>query len=225
MDNIILDQIPFIVDELALMDVLRIRPGSSNAAKFTALYKEAHEMAAPKAVYTIAETRMLEGDVIEISGLQFQSSLLCVNLEKAGTVFPFAATCGVELEEWSEKIKSALNSFWAGCIALMALGCAVNHLEACLKEKTGRESLSSMNPGSLPEWPLREQANIFALLGESAKAVGIRLTNNMSIRPQQSISGIYFVSEKGFCNCLLCPRKRCFTRRAPYNEGLQKTTQ
>jgi hypothetical protein len=218
MENIILDQIPFIVDEPALMDVLRIRPDSGNAAKFSALFKEAHEIAVPKAVYAVAEAHTLEGDIVEISGVRFQSPLLCVNVEKAGTVFPFAATCGVELEEWSEKLKGVLHSFWADTIMLMALGCAVSSLEVCLKKKAGSEALSSMNPGSLPEWPIGEQANIFALLGESAAAVGIRLTRNMSIRPQKSVSGIYFVSEKGFCNCTLCPRERCFTRRAPYHE-------
>jgi hypothetical protein len=218
MDRIILDQIPFDVDEVALMDILRISPGSLNAAKFSTLFKEAREIAVPKAVYTMAEAQMLQGNAVEIGGVQFQSPLLCVNLEKAGTVFPFAATCGIELEEWSKKMHNVMHAFWADAIMLMALGCAVNRLEACLKEKVGSEALSSMNPGSLPEWPIGEQANIFALLGKKAAAVGIRLTKNMIIRPQKSISGIYFVSENGFCNCSLCPRERCFARRTPYKD-------
>ena len=216
MDSIILDHIPFNVDEVALMDILRIRSGSRNAAQFSTLFKEAIEIAVPKAVYAMTEAHILEGDAVEIGGVQFQSPLLCVNLEKAGTVFPFAATCGIELEEWSKKMHSVMHAFWADTIMLMALGCAVNRLEACLKEKVGSEALSSMNPGSLPEWAIEEQANIFALIGEKAATVGIRLTKNMIIRPQKSISGIYFVSENGFCNCSLCPRERCFVRRAPY---------
>jgi len=216
MDSIILDQIPFDVDEVALMDILRIRPGSRIAAKFSTLFKEARQIAVPKAVYAMAEAQILQGDAVEIGGVQFQSPLLCVNLEKAGTVFPFAATCGIELEEWSKKMHNVMHAFWADTIMLMALGCAVSRLEACLKEKVGNEALSSMNPGSLPEWAIEEQANIFALLGEKAAAVGIRLTKNMIIRPQKSIYGIYFVSEKGFCNCSLCPRERCFARRASY---------
>ena len=218
MDSIILDHIPFNVDEVALMDILRIRSGSRNAAQFSTLFKEAIEIAVPKAVYAMTEAYILEGDAVEIGGVQFQSPLLCVNLEKAGTVFPFAATCGIELEEWSKKMHSVMHAFWADTIMLMALGCAVNRLEACLKEKVGSEALSSMNPGSLPEWAIEEQANIFALIGEKAATVGIRLTKNMIIRPQKSISGIYFVSENGFCNCSLCPRERCFVRRAPYKD-------
>ena len=216
MDSIILDHIPFNVDEVALMDILRIRSGSHNAAQFSALFKEAIQIAVPKAVYAMTEAHILEGDTVEIGGVQFQSPLLCVNLEKAGTVFPFVATCGIELEEWSKKMHSFMHAFWADTIMLMALGCAVSRLEVCLKEKVGSEALSSMNPGSLPEWAIEEQANIFALLGKKAVAVGIRLTKNMIIRPQKSISGIYFVSENGFCNCSLCPRERCFARRAPY---------
>ena len=219
MERIILDQIPFNVEEPDLMKLLRIRPGSRNAVKFSTLFKEAREIAVPKAVYTMGEAQILQGDAVEIGGIQFQSPLLCINLEKAGTVFPFAATCGIELEEWSKKMHNLMYAFWADAIMLMALGCAVSRLEVRLKEKVGNnEALSSMNPGSLPEWTIEEQANIFALLGEKAATVGIRLTKNMIIRPQKSVSGIYFISENGFCNCSLCPRERCFARRTPYKD-------
>jgi hypothetical protein len=219
MERIILDQISFNVEEPDLMELLRIRPGSSNAVKFSTLFKEAREIAVPKAVYTMGEAQILQGDTVEIGGVQFQSPLLCVNLEKAGTVFPFAATCGIELEEWSKKMHNLMYAFWADAIMLMALGCAVSRLEVRLKEKVGNnEALSSMNPGSLPEWTIEEQANIFALLGEKAATVGIRLTKNMIIRPQKSVSGIYFISENSFCNCSLCPRERCFARRTPYKD-------
>ena len=219
MERIILDQISFNVEESDLMELLRIRPGSRNAVKFSTLFKEAREIAVPKVVYTMGEAQILQGDAVEIGGIQFQSPLLCFNLEKAGTVFPFAATCGIELEEWSKKMHNFMYAFWADAIMLMALGCAVSRLEVRLKEKVGNnEVLSSMNPGSLPEWTIEGQANIFALLGEKAATVGIRLTKNMIIRPQKSVSGIYFISENGFCNCSLCLRERCFARRTPYKD-------
>jgi hypothetical protein len=46
----------------------------------------------------------------------------------------------------------------------------------------------------------------------------------MVIRPLKSVSGISFVSEKGFTNCSLCPRERCPTRRAEYNADLYLST-
>jgi hypothetical protein len=56
-----------------------------------------------------------------------------------------------------------------------------------MEDEVGSKTLSSMNPGALPEWPIGEQANIFALIGEKAAAMGMRLIKNMSIRPQKSI--------------------------------------
>jgi len=54
-------------------------------------------------------------------------------------------------------------------------------------------------------------------LGDSAKAIGTRLTEKMVIQPLKSVSGIQFVSEEGFVNCSLCPRQGCPSRRAPYD--------
>jgi len=56
-------------------------------------------------------------------------------------------------------------------------------------------------------------------------AVGIRLTKNMSIHPQKSISDIYFVSENGFCNCSFCPRERCIARKLPPISGVGQPEQ
>jgi len=225
MDRIIIDQIPFHVEERTFMDHLRIRSGSRNASRLSTLLSEALGIASPKAAFAVAEAHPLSGDIVEIGGVHLQGRLLCDNLEKAGNVFPFVATCGVELEAWSKQRRSVIHAFWADAIMYRALGCAVSHLEAGLRAKTGSGELSCMNPGSLPKWPLSEQAHIFALLGESAATVGVRLMENMSMRPLKSISGIYFMSEKGFCNCELCSRECCITRRASYNAGQKNVAQ
>lgn len=220
MERIILDGIPFDVDEHGLMELLRIRQGSGNAAEFSSILVHAKQVARPKAVFGVASARTTGHDVVEIDGVSFQSRVLHVNLDKAGVVFPFIATCGSELEEWSQDMTGMLRSFWADSIMLMALGCAVSALESHLRERLGDASLSTMNPGSLEDWPLEEQAALFRLLGDAANAVGARLSDKMVIRPLKSVSGISFVSEKGFSNCSLCPRPSCESRRAPYNAGL-----
>ena len=220
MDKIILDPIPFDVNEPGLMELLRIRPGTGNASEFSSILGRAKDVARPKAAFGVAHAAISGHDAVEIEGVPFQSRVLRVNLSGAGVVFPFIATCGTELEVWSQGMTGMLQSFWADSIMLMALGCAVNALQAHLKERLGGVSLSTMNPGSLQDWPLAEQASLFRLMGDIADAIGTILTDKMVIRPLKSVSGISFVSEELFTNCSLCPRQGCGSRRAPYDAVL-----
>jgi hypothetical protein len=154
------------------------------------------------------------------AGERFFSRLLHDNLKDAGLIYPYLATCGKELEEWSRSLAGSLHSFWADAVMLMALGCAVNRLEAFLKERLGSGiELSIMNPGSLSDWPLEAQAALFSVLGDAASAIGVELTEKMVIRPLKSVSGVHFVSENTFINCRLCPRRKCPLRRTAYDPG------
>lgn len=223
MNRIILDDIAFQVEREGLADLLKLKPGSKNHQEFLAIFEEALPLASPKAAFSVATAAMTGENAIDIGGVRFTSRILHVNLAGAGVVYPFAATCGTELEVWAKTMKGMLRSFWADSIMLMALGCAVSHLETYIKEKTGSAQLSSMNPGSLADWPIEQQAPLFELLGEAASAIGVSLTDRMVIRPLKSISGISFVSEEGFVNCALCPRDTCPSRRAAYDPDLYKT--
>lgn len=220
MDRIILDTIPFDADEHGLMELLRIRPGTGNALDFSSILARAKDVARPRAAFGIASANTSGHDGVEIGGVHFRSRVLRVNLDRAGVVFPFVATCGEELEDWSRTMTGMLRSFWADSLMLTALGCAVSALESHLKKRLKGAPLSTMTPGSLEDWPLGEQSSLFRLLGDAAGAVGVRLTEKMVIRPLKSVSGISFVSEEGFTNCSLCPRQGCGSRRASYEAGL-----
>jgi hypothetical protein len=220
MDRIILDHIPFEVEDRGFMNMLRIQPGTRNADAFSKLLEESRPLARPKAAFAVASPRLASESTVEIGGAIFTSRVLCANLEKAGIAFPFAATCGAELEEWAATMSGMLHSFWADSIMLMALGSAVGFLEKHLKDRLEGAPLSSMNPGSLEDWPLTEQAPLFHLLGESATAIGMRLSDKMVLRPLKSLSGIQFASREGFVNCALCPRESCGSRRAAYDPSL-----
>ena len=221
MDLIIIKDIPFEVEEKGMLDFLRLRPGTSRSSDFLKILDEARSIAAPKAAFSVAPARITGDESVEIGGVDFTSRVMRVNLEDACSVYPFVATCGVDLDEWSNSLSGTLQRFWADSIMLMALGCAVTHLEVYLKDRIGKGTrLSSMNPGSITDWPLEAQATLFSLLGNAAEAIGVSLTDKMVIRPLKSISGIYFVSEKDFVNCSLCPRHDCTSRRAQYDAGL-----
>ncbi len=104
----------------------------------------------------------------------------------------------------------------------MSLGMAAKQLEDHLKSRHGLSALSSMSPGSLEDWPITQQRQLFSLFEDPAAQLGVRLTEHMLMVPRKSISGIFFPTEVGFQSCQLCPRKDCPGRRAPYDRELRK---
>ncbi len=222
METIIIDNIPFTIDEDGFLELLRIRTNSRQAAEFVRLLTEARDIAQPKAAFRPAYIENSDEDSLTIEGILFSSRVLSINLEPSHVVFPFLATCGREIEEWARTIQNTLHSFWADNIQLMALGCAVSALESHLKRITGTTTFSSMNPGSLEDWPLSEQVPLFELLGDAPQKIGVTLEKNMLLAPLKSTTGIQFVSEEGFTNCRLCHREDCAGRREPFQSHLLK---
>jgi hypothetical protein len=213
----IVDSIPFQPDIPGLLHRLRIKEGSSYVADVQRLVDEAQAIARPKAMYRLSYVDAKGDDTVVIDGITFKSRVLRVNLDAAHRVFAFIATCGAELQAWSHTMPDVLYEFWADVIkeaALRDASQALNHeLETCYE--LGRTS--TMNPGSLADWPIREQRPLFALLGDPRAAIGVELTDSYLMVPNKTVSGIRFPSEEAFANCQLCPRENCPGRRAPYD--------
>ena len=77
-----------------------------------------------------------------------------------------------------------------------------------------------MAPGSLADWPITQQQQLFSLFGDVEAKIGVRLTDSFLMLPMKSVSGVYFPTETSFESCRLCPRKVCPGRRAPYDPKL-----
>ena len=77
-----------------------------------------------------------------LDGFRFTSRILRINLKGVHRVFPYVATCGVELDEWSQGIDDILLSFWADTIKEMALRAAVDAMDAHLENQFRPGSLS-----------------------------------------------------------------------------------
>ncbi len=101
MDSFVLDNIPFQIDTGQLYKNLRIKEGSELVARLNHLVDKAQAIGRPKASYKVAFIESRGDDQVIIDGVMLTSRVLRVNLEKAHRVFPFVATCGLELEEWS----------------------------------------------------------------------------------------------------------------------------
>jgi hypothetical protein len=220
MDSSILDDIPFRMDTEQLHRSLRIKEGSELVARLTLLVDQARAIGRPKAHYGVAFIESRGEDHVIINGVRLTSRVLRVNLEKAHRVFPFVATSGTELEEWSKSFDDLLEKYWVDAIKEMALRVAIEHLTDRLIDRFQPGKIARMNPGSLPDWPLPEQRPLFALLGEGPETLGVKLADSFLMTPIKSVSGIWFPTEESFESCQLCPRERCPGRRAPYDPDL-----
>lgn len=216
----ILDAIPFKVDVDHLGKTLRIKEGSGFTEKLKRLVDEAQAIGKPKAFYRVGYIESRTEDQVVIDGTVLTSRVLRVNLEKVYRIFPFVATCGVEIEGWSNLIDDMLEKYWADVIKETALRLAIKKLSDHLIEHYSLGKISRMNPGSLADWPLEEQRALFAILGEGPASIGIRLTDHFLMIPIKSVSGIWFPTEESFESCRLCPREKCIGRRAPYDQNL-----
>src|SRR4030042_6507749 len=220
MDSFVLDNVPFQIDTGQLYKNLRIKEGSELVARLSLLMEKAQAIGRPKAFYKVAFIESRGDDQIIIDGVMLTSRVLRVNLEKAPRVFPFVATCGIELEEWAVSIDDMLERYWADVIKEMALRAALKHLNEHLVDHFQPGKISRMNPGSLPDWPLPEQQQLFALLGGGPASIGVKLTDSFLMVPITSVSGIWFPTEEAFESCRLCAREKCPGRRAPYDPNL-----
>jgi hypothetical protein len=216
----VLDHIPFQVDIPQLFHMLHLEDGSDDAYAARRLIAEAETIARPKALSTVGYIDSKADDAVAVNGVTLTSRVLRVNLEGAQRVFVYVATCGTELEAWGRGKDDIMESFWADGIMLQAVRSAGTALTAFLEAAYRPGRLAHMNPGSLQDWPLREQRPLFSLAGDVEERIGVRLTDSYLMVPAKSVSGLYFPTEETFESCQLCGREVCPNRRAPFDPAL-----
>lgn len=219
----VLDNIPFNIE---VGDVVKRMRLNKENKRFESTVEELLEIvrpiAKPKAVYTVAYIENKNEDSLYIGGIKFISRVLRVNLDKVERVFPYVATCGREIDSVSTLEDDLIKSFCLDQIKEMAVRTAVNYLQDYLVHSYALGHVSRMNPGSLQDWPLIQQRELFALFGDVEKLIGVKLTESCLMLPLKSVSGIFFPTEIRFESCQLCPRPHCIGRRAPYDPELVK---
>lgn len=217
----ILDSIPVNLEREKIIERLRLdHRGKQIVEMVQELTDVVVSTARPKAVYKVSYVDNRNGDSLDIDGITFSSRVLCANLNKVERVFPYIATCGTELDGVPLPSEDVLRAFCLDTIQTMVLGIAINYLADHVKQKYILGQMSHMNPGSLEDWPITQQRELFSLFGDVEELIGVRLTQDYVMRPLKSSSGIYFPTEIRFESCQLCPREKCIGRKAPYDSNL-----
>lgn len=196
------------------------RQGDSQLAR--RLINKAKTLIEPKAAFKVCYIdEKQEGSVI-VDGLRLKSKVLRKNLNDVERVFPYVVSIGSALEAAAGKTDDLLEAYYLDVIGNIALTAVRKQLQDHLCEKYALKKLSFMSPGSLRDWPVEAQRQLFQLLPEVEASIGVRLNESFLMIPTKSVSGIYFQTEVSFFNCQLCQRGKCPGRKARYNEDLAR---
>lgn len=217
----ILEKVPVKLNSEKISKSLRIRSGEDRS-RIESLLEKAKSLIHARAVYKTAYIEMKLEKAVVIDGVRLTSRILRKNLDQVWRIFPYVVTIGDELAEMSGKVDDLLERFWLDFIGNVALSSAQEYLRDLLRSRYDIQSMSCMNPGSLPDWPIEQQRALFTILGDSGSAIGVRLLASLVMQPTKSLSGIFFPTEKTFYNCQLCPRENCIGRRAQYSDELAR---
>ncbi len=220
MEPVLIDQIEITLSAERMAKRMRVEPDSEDFGMLKSLCEQAEQAAVPKAVYTTSFIDTHGEDFVVIDGKRIEGKLISRNLNDKHRVFPYLVTCGQEAETWSKTVTDMLYAYWADWIKQEILNQAILAFKSRIKQHLSLGQLSDMNPGSLPDFPISYQQDLFALLGNGARLAGVELTDSMLMIPAKSVSGFSFETDTNFSNCKLCQRERCIGRRDAFDSDL-----
>jgi hypothetical protein len=223
----LLTEIPFELDVPALRKRVHLVPDSREAIEFEQLAQVARAVGRPKAGYREAFIDAKGEATVTIQGVTFRSRMLRSNLEHAHRVFPFLVTCGRELDQASPQGDDFLQEFWWDQIKGELLDAARKQLTEDLDRGYRLPKTSAMYPGSgdATVWPIEQQRELFTLLGDIPRQLGVELTDTCLMIPNKTVSGICFPTEVDFRSCQVCQRAVCPNRAAAFDQALWDSIQ
>jgi len=217
----VLDNIPVKLDPGEVLKRLRLGDKSQHIENSVQQIIEiVRPIVRPKAIYEVSYVDNKNEDSLDVGGTRFTSRVLRVNLDKIERVFPYIATCGSEVDEITIPSEHLMENFYLDTIKGMVLGSAISYLKDYLTRNYALGQVTHMNPGSLDDWPVTQQKELFSIFGNVEDCIGVKLTESYLMIPLKSVSGIYFPTQIKFESCQLCPREECSGRRAPYDPSL-----
>jgi len=219
----VLDNIPIHLDAEEMLKELHLGEKKGYSDIVQELVELAGSLIQPKTIYEVSYVDNKNNDTVDIGGIKFTSHVLRVNLGKIGRVFPYIVTIGKELEDRAASFDNLLKQYCLDAIGDEALSLIEQYLEDYLKKKYKLGQISSMSPGSLKDWPITQQTQLFSIFDNVEGSIGVKLNPSLLMIPRKSESGVYFPTEVKFYSCQLCPRERCQDRQAPYDRNLAES--
>lgn len=194
-------------------ELCRIRIDSSAFEELEDALPLIRQFGAPKAIIKWANVDLVTGDETTIEGVTFQSKVLADKLRNTPRVFLSVVTAGEGLEKSAAFDGDTFLNTYDGALLFHATKYMIRYM----KEQFGFDGSSMLSPGSLPDWPIRNNIALFDMIG-NVDEIGVTLNEAGYIKPWNSGSHIHF-SGDGYQNCSLCRKYDCIGRRASFNRA------
>lgn len=218
----VLADFAFFVSDESLAAKCRAKAGTEQYDRLLRLYATASGVGRPKALVVEAVVEGVDAKTVRVGGVEIVSPLVREKLLQSPVAYAYLLTCGREVEEWSKTLTDIVDVFYVDELKKLWLGCAEKAVRTEVRKRLAPDAaLSSLNPGSLPQWPIEGQRELFRILGDTEETVGVCLTESCLMLPSKSVSGILFQDHTGHVNCALCPREKCPNRRVPFRTNVK----
>ncbi len=218
----ILDDIPVNIDVPMVLQSIKSNGSSKRVeTEIRELIEKVLPVVRPKVMYKVAQVTMVDGKRLAVDGVEFTHHVPSLNFSLGERVFPYVATCGLEIEAMKfpgDLMKDYCLNIIKNVILMRA---ASKYFEDHLKQTYMLQELSRIGPGEAMG-STAQQRPLFSLLGDVEGAVGVKLSEHNMMVPEKSSSGIFFETAVRIESCQLCPNQ-CNARRAPYDPELFKT--
>jgi len=132
---------------------LHMKP-DSDLSTVRNLVDTVQQLIEPKAVYTVCYIEEKSEDSVIVGGLRLHSRVLRKNLDGVERIFPYVISLGSKLGEKQNACNDLLENYYLDSIGNLALNAVRKQLKKHLQSKFALEKMSSMAPGSLPDWPI-----------------------------------------------------------------------
>ncbi len=203
--------VPLDISTEEFAGLCRIRTDSSAFEELEEAMPLIRQYGAPKAIIKWAGVDRIEGDETTIDGVTFRSKVVADKLRDTPRVFLSVVTAGEGLERSGAFEDDPFLNTYDGALLFHASAYMIRYM----KEQFGFDGSSMLNPGSLPDWPIRNNFPLFEMIG-NVEEIGVSLNEAGYIKPWNSGSHIHF-SGDGYQNCSLCKKLDCIGRRARFN--------
>ena len=150
----------------------------------------------PKYLLGTAKVTAHGADWVELDGTRFRSAALAQAFGGLAEVYPYLATCGTEAADWAKRLGDELEQYWANSLMYLLLRCAIRELDERLAALMPGKKTERLVPGTIPDWTLYGQRDLFKLFGE--ENIGVTLRESCLMVPENTISGCVFFAPEGF---------------------------
>ncbi|MFC2014962.1 hypothetical protein ACFLUP_03105 [Chloroflexota bacterium] len=220
--GIVLDDIPVSLDLAAVLKRLKLRKESERIREIILeLISTVGSLARPKVLYKVSQANSLNRKAFEIDGVEFASYVPTLNFEEGEQVFPYVATCGTEVDALKIPTSDLMKHFCLSVIKEMVLRSTSKYFEEYLVDHHELTQITRIGPGEALG-PVAQQQQLFSVLGDVEKSIGVRLSPHNLMVPEKSSSGLFFETAIKLESCQLCPDTKCKGRSAPYDPVVLK---